>query len=137
MEQRKKTDLRQDVSDFLYLLGFNEAELDPLIGIAIRMVEEIILNETNQDCLPEGLRMTVIYRAAGQYMFLKKERGQLSEAEEGAAEFGIVKRIKEGDTDITYAVHDELTPGQRFDAVVKELMGAGEQQVARYRRLIW
>ena len=137
MIHRKKTDLPQEVSDILYLFGFAEAELDPLLEISLQATKEMILNETNQEELPAGLRMATVYRAAGQYLMLKQERGKSGEREAEAAENALVKRIKEGDTDITYAVHDELTPNQRFDVMVAALQGAGEQQVARYRRIIW
>jgi len=124
----------EEVIVLLHQFGLTAVERDPLLDFVIQNVTQTIKNETNQSAIPEGLKNTAIYMAAGQYLNLKKGSGQL----EGFDLDAVEKQIQEGDTSITFAIGDgSKTPEQRLDGLIAFLMNSGTNQFSAYRRLRW
>ena len=124
----------EEVCRFLKSLGV-EAEEDPLLPFIAAREEERLCNETNQPEVVKGLEQLALYRAAGQYLRLKKDSGQL-QAETLTLEMP-EKQIQEGDTQITYAVEAALSPEQRLEQLIGFLLGDHAAEIARYRRLLF
>lgn len=126
--------MREDVVGFLTALGVVVPETDSVLDFVIQGVEGTIRNETNQQGIPDGLKLAAVYMAAGQYLLLMKGAGKLEGFDLDAA----VKQIQEGDTSVTYAVGEgSQTPEQRMDDLLNWLTGYGREQFSRYRRLVW
>ena len=88
----------EKIQSFLNSLGVEMEENDPLIEYIEAQVREYICNATNLNEVPEGLSWCLVYRAAGQYLRLKKDMGQLNL--EGLDLEAPAKQIQEGDTNL-------------------------------------
>ena len=127
--------MRSRVVEFLISLGIAVSQADALLDFVVESVNQIIRNETNQSDVPAGLESVAVYMAAGQYLKFKKGAGQLDGFELDDA---AVKRIKEGDTDVTFALGEgSETPEQRLDRLINTLIDSGRGQFAKYRKLVW
>ncbi len=126
--------LEEDVRKLLTALGIAPSEDDPLLAFVCRSVAERVKNETNRDAVPDGLRYMAAEMAAGQYLSWKKDAGELAGFDTEAA----IKEIKEGDTDVTYAIGEgSQTPEQRLDSLIDYLINGRTREFIRYRRLLW
>ena len=125
----------EKIQSFLNSLGVEMEENDPLIEYIEAQVREYICNATNLNEVPEGLSWCLVYRAAGQYLRLKKDMGQLNL--EGLDLEAPAKQIQEGDTNIVFAVDTELSPERRLERLISSLAEAGKDQFCKYRRLVW
>ena len=125
----------EKIQSFLNSLGVEMEENDPLIEYIEAQVREYICNATNLNEVPEGLSWCLVYRAAGQYLRLKKDMGQLNL--EGLDLEAPAKQIQEGDTNIVCAVDTELSPERRLERLISSLAEAGKDQFSKYRRLVW
>jgi len=143
---RPKNDpIRQQLSDLLYLIGFEDAELDPLMDICLRAAKANIMTETNQSKMPKGLYHVCAYRAAGEYLRLKLDSGTLTAEQLDALrpelpEFNI-KQIKEGEVSTTFAVGDSKDPLEvaltRLNALARWLGNYGAELIPAHRRMQW
>ena len=107
---------------------------DPILSLALENVQWRIRNLTNLAEVPEGLAGMAAAMAAGEYLRMKKGAGQLEGFDLDAA----VKSIREGDTDITFAIGDgSSTAEQRLDALIATLTEGRMGEIYRYRRLLW
>ncbi len=107
---------------------------DPVLSLVLENVQWRIKNLTNLSEVPEGLAGMAAAMAAGEYLRMKKGAGQLEGFDLDAA----VKSIKEGDTDITFAIGDgSSTAEQRLDALISTLTEGRMGEIYRYRRLVW
>lgn len=123
--------------ELLTVIGLPDAAGDPILSIIFETVTESICNKTNQETVPEGLERAGTYRIAGQYLKLKKNSGQLTELN-GMDFEGAIKQIQEGDTSISFGVGDgDMTPEQRLEYIISWLLSYGEEQMYRYRKLVW
>lgn len=128
--------MEANVIAYLEALGVQVSAGDALLGMVIRTVEQKLKNLTNCPEIPEGLGPMAIRMAAGEYLFTRKGMGLLDveTVDLAAAE----KSIKEGDTQITYAVGEgSLTPEQRLDNLISAMVGVDMAEIYRYRRLVW
>lgn len=125
----------EKIRSFLNSLGVETVENDPLMEYIAAQVREYICNATNLDEVPEGLSWCLVYRAAGQYLQLKRDMGQLKL--EGLDLEAPAKQIQEGDTNIVFAVDTELSLERRLEKLILSLTEAGKDQFGRYRRLVW
>lgn len=121
-----------EVKTLLEAMGLTVTDGDILLTFAIQSVEQMIKNETNQRCVPEGLSSVWTYRAAGLYLSFLKGAGKLEgfELSEGA-----VTAIKMGDTSFSFT--DATTPEQRLSSLISYLSNYGSSQFSAYRRLAW
>lgn len=126
----------KDVIALLEALGVAEAGDDPLLPYMAKSVTERVKNETNQAKVPKGLRYAVVELVVGEYLAFKKNAGQLDI--DGLDLEAAVKQIKEGDTNIHFAIGEgSQTPEQRLDALIARLCHDRSREFIRYRRLVW
>lgn len=124
----------EKAADLLAALGITEAVNDPLLHAVVSNTEYRVLNKTNT-ALPmaEDLESIAVYMAVGEYLKCKKVCGQL----DGIALTPEVKRLKEGDTDIQYAIGEgSLTPEQRLDQMI-DWFQKRSRELYKFRRLVW
>lgn len=128
--------LNEKALALLAAMGIEAPESDPLFRFIVDSVTESILNETNQDELPEGLVNLAAEMVAGKYLQALKASGseKLSAINLDAA----VKQIEEGDTSVTFAVGEgSQTPEQRLDDLISRLCDGRRGEIYKYRRLLW
>ena len=120
--------------ELLAALGFTVAVDDALLVFIGNSVTERVKNETNQSEIPEGLEYLSAEMVVGEYLNLKKNRGELEGFDTEAA----IKQIQEGDTNITFALGaGSSTPEQRLDNLINYLINGRTREFIRYRRVIW
>lgn len=126
--------IMEDIKNRLKFLGYKLIDTDSLtIKFAIDKVENKIKNECSITEIPDGLYQVEIDRICGEFLFAKKQSGQLIEYNFELIE----KQIQDGDTTVTYAIEAGQTPEQRFDKLIKNLMDCGKGEFASFRRLKW
>lgn len=93
-----------------------------------------VKNYCNIQTIPEILDYRIIDRICADFLYNMKNVGKL----EGFNYDAVIKQIKEGDTQISYAVgQGEDTPENRFDAFVKQLERGFDKWITPHRRLRW
>lgn len=84
--------------------------------------------------IPSILDPRIVDRVCCDFLYQKKNLGKLP----GFNYDVVIKSIKEGDTQIQYAVgQGEDTPENRFDAFVKSLERGFDKWITPHRRLRW
>jgi hypothetical protein len=101
-----------------------------VLNFCIDKVTNTILNLCNIDSIPDGLHQIAVDMVCGEFLSGKKGSGQL----DGIDAAGAIKSIKEGDTQITYAVSDDSIT---LDSLIDMLLNRGKSEFVRYRRLVW
>ena len=94
-------------------------------------VENDIKNRINTKSIPDGLEQIYIDMVCGNFLRTKKSCGQLSSFDFEAS----VQSIKEGDTQVTFI--DGLSPEQQFDALIIRMTTGHDEDIIRYRRIVW
>jgi hypothetical protein len=121
----------EDVIERLKSLGYEVNELDDwLLRFEINAVTQTIKNECNVTEVPDGLHFVAVDMICGKFLFAKKGSGQLDGFDVEAA----AKSIKEGDTQVTYAISDTSIT---LDGLIGTLISAGKSQFTTYRRFAW
>lgn len=118
------------VRSLLSAAGVEVAEDDVALSFVLDAVVSEILNRTNQDEVPEGLYTVVVMRTSGVYLRNLKAAGKLEIEFEAA-----VKSLSEGDTSVTFS--DSDSSEAQFDTLVSGWEAYGDDQLNRYRRLVW
>lgn len=94
-------------------------------------------NLTNQcytsENIPCGLYSIVVDKVCGEFLMFKKNMGDIPELDLSPVE----KQIQEGDTSVTYAVEGITSPEKRFDNLINFLMTGRDDELVKYRRLVW
>lgn len=127
--------VREDVIERLKQLGYvaNESDYDT-IDFELKKTLNYVKNYCNITTIPEILDPRIIDRTCSDFLYYKKNSGSLN----GFNYDVVIKSIKEGDTQIQYAVgQGEDTPENRFDAFVKTLERGFDKWCTPYRRLRW
>lgn len=99
---------------------------------SIQNVENFIKNNCNTLSIPNGLLNIAVDRICGEFLFGKKQSGQLNEV------FDIdsaIKQIEEGDISITFNIED--TKEARIDKLLNYLKNLGQGEFACYRKMKW
>jgi len=124
-----------DVSQLLAALGYQLRQVDDwLLSFAVQKVTQSIKSECNAATAPPALYSVAIDMTTGHFLQALKGSGQLAGYNFEAA----VKQIAEGDTSVTYAIDaGSLTPEQRFDALIAQLIERGKSEIVSHRRLRW
>lgn len=125
----------QHIIKRLAQLGYTATEDDSeQIDFELNKFINYSLNYCNITSIPEIVEPRLIDRVCSEFLFYKKNSGSL----EGFNYDNVIKRIKEGDTTIDYAVGSgEDTPENRFDSFVKRLERGYDKWLTHYRRLRW
>lgn len=126
--------IKEDVIKTLKSVGYEVVDADLfLLEQSIEKVKSYIKNKTNQNKVPEGLKHIWIDRSTGEFLYFKKSLNQL---ELNGLDFGrMAKEISEGDTKVVY--EDTKTTGDKFEVYMTYLMTRGEEELLRYRRIVW
>jgi len=126
--------IREEVIKTLKSVGYEVIDADLfLLEQSIEKVKSYIKNKTNQNKVPEGLKHIWIDRSMGEFLNFKKTLNQL---ELKGLDFDrVAKEISEGDTKVVY--EDTKSTGDKFDVYMTYLMTRGEDELLRYRRIVW
>jgi hypothetical protein len=125
-----------DVTERLESLGYTyvAATDDWMLNFISTKVEGYIKSECNLSAIPEGLHEVAVDMVCGEFLQNKKAINQLADFNLDAA----VKSIKEGDTQITFALNEgSLTPEARLDMLLNHLINSGKGSFASYRSIGW
>jgi hypothetical protein len=123
--------MRESVKSRLAFFGYVVETIDDwVLDFVIDKVENEIKNECNIDEIPAGLYQVAVDMAVGEFLFAKKGSGQALGIDAEAA----VKSIKEGDTQISYAIPDTSIT---LDGMIDMLRHCGRGQLISYRRFVW
>ena len=127
--------VRDDIIERLKQLGYVASESDyDQIDFELNKTLNYVMNYCHITTIPEILDLRIVDRVCGYFLYYKKNSGSLS----GFNYEAVIKSIKEGDTQIQYAVgQGEDTPENRFDAFVKSLERGFDKWITPYRRLLW
>lgn len=127
--------VKADVIDRLNQLGYIASEKDnPQIEFELKKILNYVKNYCNITEIPEILDPRIIDRVCADFLFYKKNSGSLN----GFNYDAVIKSIREGDTQISYAVgQGEDTPESRFDAFVKNLERGFDKWITPHRRIRW
>lgn len=126
---------RDEVINRLKHLGYVASEMDyEHIDYELNKTKNYVLNYCNITEIPEILYPRVIDRVCADFLYFKKNSGSLK----GFNYEAVIKSIKEGDTQIQYAVgQGEDTPENRFDSFVKQLERGFDKWCTPWRKLRW
>ena len=126
--------IKEDVIKTLKSVGYEVVDTDLfLLEQSIEKARSYIKNKTNQNKVPEGLKHIWIDRGTGEFLNFKKSLNQLNL---NGLNFGrMAKEISEGDTKVVY--EDIKTTGDKFEVYMTYLMTRGEDELLRYRRVVW
>ena len=127
--------VRTDVIERLKQLGYTVTEADyDQLDFELNKTLNYVKNYCNIETIPEIVDPRIIDRVCGYFFYYKKNSGNLK----GFNYDAVIKSIKEGDTQIQYAVgQGEDTPENRFDAFVKSLDRGFDKWITPHRRLRW
>ena len=125
-------DIENEISTKLLTLGIDETD-NFILENSIEKTKLYIINRTNQKKVPENLKYVWIERIVGEYISFMLKLGKL---EIEGLDFGrIAKEISEGDTKVAY--DNTKTTGDKFEVFVTSMQTSGEDEIKRYRRLVW
>lgn len=126
--------IKEDVIKTLKSVGYEVVDADLfLLEQSIEKVKSYIKNKTNQNKVPEGLKYIWVDRSTGEFLYFKKSLNQL---ELKGLDFDrVAKEISEGDTKVVF--EDTKSVGDKFEVFTTYLMTRGEDELLRYRRIVW
>ena len=109
--------------------GYEIKESDAwMIGFAMQKVENTIKNECNISEIPDGLFHTAVDMSCGEFLFAKKQTGQL---EIGDLDLS----IKEGDTQVNF--NGDESDSDKVDSMLNYLLNNGKGELVCYRKISW
>lgn len=123
------------VIDRLKQLGYSAEESDyETLEFELHKTIMYVMNFCNITVIPDILDSRIIDRVCAYFLYYKKNSGTLS-----GFDYDIpIKTLKEGDTQIQYAVgQGEDTPENRFDSLVKSLERGFDKWLTPHRRIRW
>lgn len=117
----------------LVSFGYTLKEDDSwLICFSMQKVENHIKNSCNTTDVPDGLFNVAVDMVCGEFLFTKKQTGQLEIAD---LDFdGAFTSIKEGDTQVNFGGSSDE---EKFDQMVNYLLHHGEGDFVCYRKIRW
>lgn len=116
-------------------LGYVVTESDDeTIEFELNKILNYVMNYCNITEIPEILDPRITDRVCGEFLFYKKNGGQLDDFDYDA----VIKEIKEGDTTLKYATgSDGDTPESRFDKFLNKLERGFDKWLTHFRRISW
>ena len=126
---------KYQVINRLKQLGYTASDADSeQIDFELNKILNYVMNYCNITTIPEILDYRIVDRVCSDFLYFKKNSGSL----DGFNYDAVIKSIKEGDTQIQYAVgQGEDTPENRFDNFVKSLERGFDKWITPYRRIRW
>ena len=127
--------IREAVAERLKMFNVELKENNDL-KFLIKKALSNINNITNQDytleTIPTDIEYILIDKIVGEFLNFKKLNGEL----ENLDFTSVLKSIKEGDTTETYS--DKVkTAEELFDDMVADLLSAKDNELYRFRRIVW
>lgn len=127
--------IREVVAERLKMFNVELKENNDL-KFLIKKALSNINNITNQDytleTIPTDIEYILIDKIVGEFLNFKKLNGEL----ENLDFTSVIKSIKEGDTTETYS--DKVkTAEELFDDTVADLLSAKDNELYRFRRIVW
>lgn len=124
-----------DVSKRLQHLGYTVTDDDlSQLQFELDKIINYVLNYCNITTIPTILNPRIIDRVCCEFLFYKKNSGQL----EGFNYDAVIKEVKEGDTTLKYATGaDGDTVESRFDKFINKLERGFDKWLTPHRRLRW
>lgn len=122
----------------LLSFGYKPNEADSwMITFCIQKVENHIKNSCNISKIPDELKEIEIDRICGEFLFSKKQSGQLN-AENGFDVEMAIKQVQAGDTNVTFAVGEgSETLEAKLNVLISYLLNCGESDFICYRQIKW
>lgn len=116
-------------------LGYSATQEDwDCIDFELEKTLNYVKNYCNITTIPDILDYRIVDKVCSEFLYYKKNSGSL----EGFNYDAVIKQVKEGDTQITYAVgQGEDTPENRFDSFVKQLERGFDKWCTPHRALRW
>lgn len=112
---------------------YNDGSDDFALCFAIQKVENHIKNSCNTISIPDGLHQIAVDMICGEFLFAKKQTGQLQIAELDLT--SAITSISEGDTSVTFDAAS--TDEEKFNQLLNVLMTKGEGEFVCFRKLSW
>ena len=127
--------IREAVAERLKMFNVELKENNALKFLIHKALSNIN-NITNQDytleTIPTDIEYILIDKIVGEFLNFKKLNGEL----ENLDFTSVIKSIKEGDTTETYS--DKVkTAEELFDDMVADLLSAKDNELYRFRRIVW
>lgn len=118
--------------------GYTPTENDSwVIAFSIQKVFNHIKNSCNISTIPKELYEVAVDKVCGEFLFSKKQSGQLN-AENGFDLETAIKQVQAGDTNVTFAIGEgSETVETRLNKLIAYLIDAGEGDLICYRQLKW
>ena len=121
-------EIKQRLSSFGYAVNSNDTFA---LTFLMRKVERHIEHLCNVNEVPDGLDQVCVDIVCGEFLTEKKATGQLTDEQM----IEVVKRIQDGDTTVEMAGTSDANA--IYDAFVNRLTNSYEDDIIRYRRLVW
>lgn len=128
----------EEILKRLISFGYTPNENDPwIITFCMQKVENHIKNSCNISEIPNELKEVEIDRICGEFLFSKKQTGQLN-AENGFDLEMAIKQVQAGDTNVTFAVGEgSETLETKLNTLISYLLNYGESDFICYRQIKW
>lgn len=122
----------------LVSFGYKPNEADSwMITFCMQKVENHIKNACNISKIPDELEEIEVDRICGEFLFSKKQSGQLNTDNGFDVEMAI-KQVQAGDTNVTFAVGEgSETLETKLNALISYLINFGEEDFVCYRQIKW
>lgn len=118
----------------LIYLGYEIKETDDWqICFCIKKVENHIKSYCNILEIPEGLYEIAIDNICGEFLFSKKQSGNLEISNLDLS--NAVRRIQEGDTTVEFS--ENQSDSEKLDIFINNLIKKGESDLICFRKLKW
>ena len=133
---------RESIINRLKHFGYPATQVDwEQIDFDLQKWINYTLNYCNITEVPEIVEPKLIDRVCAEFLYNKKNSGTMTNDEDGNVSVNydaVIKSIKEGDTQITYAVGtDEATGEDRYNSFIKSLERGYDKWITPHRRLRW
>lgn len=122
----------------LLSFGYKISEKDSwMITFCIQKVENHIKNSCNISEIPDELKEIEVDRICGEFLFSKKQSGQLN-TENGFDIDRAIKQVQAGDTNVTFAIGEgSETLETKLNSLISYLLNVGEGDFICYRQMKW
>lgn len=122
----------EDIIGRLLALGYPAQEGDRAALCRLLEIERgRLLAASGRDILPAPLENAAAERVCGRFLRERLATGRLAGFDFEEA----VRAVRLGDTDVSFL--QEASPVERFERMLERLCAAGEEELARYRRIVW
>ena len=128
----------EEILKRLISFGYTPNENDYwIITFCMQKVENHIKNSCNISEIPNELKEVEIDRICGEFLFSKKQTGQLNAENSFDLEMAI-KQVQAGDTNVTFAVGEgSETLETKLNTLISYLLNYGESDFICYRQIKW